>query len=251
MATPKFLGVDLSLVTYAWSAGVNSSYPLANAKNYYPDSKTRSNGTGAGQTFTMTFGSSISPNLVIIHGQNWASMGATSVKLQYDDGAWQDAATFDIVDNNVQAKVVTGSSANWRILFSKGSALSVAPEIGNIFLGTSLDFEKPQEFNSYTNQPSHQTNKSRAIDGRLRTAQSYGAIRRSTASFKLHSDAFIALYKTFLATVRNDGAPFYYIDKDSNIYLVNMEQGFNPYESFRYNLNNIQQIPLESTMADS
>lgn len=248
---PKLLGVDLSLVTFAWSAGVNSSYPLANAKNYYPDSKTRSNGTGAGQTLTMTYGSAITPNLVVIHGQNWASLGATSVKLQYDDGAWQDAATFDIVDNNVQTKAVTGTGTNWRVLFSKGSALSAAPEIGNIFLGTSLNFEKPQEFNSYTNHPENQTARMRNLDGRLRTAQTYGAIRKHQATFRLQSDSFVTSYKAFLATVGNDGLPFYYQDKDSNLYLVNLSKGFNPYEAFRYNLNNIATLEMESTLADS
>ena len=57
MANPKFFGCDLSVPTYSWSAGTNASYPVTNLKNYFPDIKSKSAATTAGQSFVIDMGS--------------------------------------------------------------------------------------------------------------------------------------------------------------------------------------------------
>ena len=256
---PKFLGCDLSVPTYTWSVGVTSGYPVDNLKNYFPDSVSRSNATTDAQYLTIDFGTAVSCNYVILHGHNFETLGLPSneVLLQTntnDDTNWADASTVVTITADVDPIGYSFNAVSkryWRLLFSKGSALSAKPEIGNLFLGTTLDFEKPHEFKHYTNMPSSVTSKMRSLDGRMRTAQTYGPIRRHRATFRLHSDAFVALWRTFLATVGNDALPYYYIDKDSGLYLVNLTSGFTPAESFRYNLNDIATLEMESTLADS
>jgi len=261
MSNPKFLGVDLTVPTYTWSAGVDTSYPVSNLKTYYPDQLSISNATTADQYFLIDFGAAVSCNCLVISGHNFNLVADTNIKLQVntsDDTNFvpdaEDVATLwasggASLTGTDAFTFAAVSKRYWRILFT--STIAVKPQIGNIFLGTSLDFTKPQQFNFYTNHPSNNTAKVRALDGRLRTAQTFGAIRKHKASFKLLTDAFVALYKTFLSTVGNDGLPFYYIDKDSAIYLVNLEKGFNPYDAFRYNLNDITDLAMESTMADT
>lgn len=258
MALPKFLGCDLSIPTYSWSAGTNASYPVSNLKTGFPDMKSRSNATTAGQSFVVDMGSAVACNALIIEGHNFAAVLADTVSLEADDNSGFTSPTVIVASITVASAdelvLETFDSATyryWRVVYDAAGPLGAAPEIGNIYLGTTLNFEKPQEFNSFTDMPSHETSKSRSIGGHLRTSQNYGAVRKSIASFRLQSNAFIALYKTFLETVKNDGMPFYYIDEDGIPHLVNMEKGFNPYEVFRYDLNNITELPMESTMADT
>jgi len=252
MSNPKLLAIDFSLPTFGWSAGENTSYPLSRLKNGYSDIKSRSNGTGAGQTLTAGYGTTFAPNMCIIDGQNFASLGVTSVKLQYDDGAWQDSVTFDIVSNAVQQKDVTGNSANWRVLFSKGSALTLAPEIGNFYLGTKVEFEFTQNWGYYTNVPDYTDNtvNSRALDGRGRSSTTAGPVRKHKISFdqgNAQSDSLITSFLTFLDTAQMN--PFYYVDHNGAIYLVKWSRGFNPYEAFRYDQNRIPDLLMESVLA--
>jgi len=260
MANPKFLACDLSVPTYSWSAGTNASYPVSNLKNYFPDIKSRSNANTDAQRLIIDMGSAVSCNAAALHGHNFASLGLSDseVLLQVntnDDADWSDAVTVSEItvspDPIFDSFAATDPKRYWSLYFVKGSALGAAPEIGNIFLGTTLDFEKPQQYGFHTNLPVSVTSKSRSLDGRLRTAQTFGAIRKHRASFKLLTDSFVSSFRTFLALVGNDGLPFYYIDKDSNVYLVNLTKSANPYSVTMYNQNDIVDLEMESTLADT
>lgn len=254
MANPKFLGVDLAVPTYSWSEGVNASYPLANLKTYYPDQKSRSNGTTDNQTFDIDFGAAVSLNQLVVQGCNFDSLGAgATVTLQYLSGTWQAIPiSLSTPANDSTARTLSFGATSaqlWRLIFARGSALAAAPEIGNIFLGTSFDFEHTQEYGYLSDMPESIADQKRSLDGRIDTTELYG-ISRHEIEFKLVTDALIVLWRAFLRTVKNNARPFYYIDNNSALWLVNFEKSFNPARAFRYNLNDIVRFTLVSTMGE-
>lgn len=256
MANPKFLGVDLSGANFSWSAGENTAKPLSNLYTYYNDQVSGSNGDAAGQTLNFERVSTLPiATLLIIDGANFAALGTTSIKLQHDTtgaGAWADVIANIPALSTVQAIAVPfyipGSNL-WRFQFNKGSNLSAAPEVGNIFFGTSLDFLSTQQWKYFTDMPDFEDDAVRALDGRLDTSEIYG-ISKHNCEFKLHTDAFVVLWRAFLRTVKGRARPFYYIDNNSAVWLVNFEKSFNPYEAFRYNQNDIARFTLVSTMGE-
>ena len=62
MANPYFLGCDLSVPTYTWSAGVNASFPVSNLATYFEADLSKSGATTAAQFITIDFGSAESAN---------------------------------------------------------------------------------------------------------------------------------------------------------------------------------------------
>lgn len=262
MATPKLLGIDLSIPTYAWSAGANASYPISNLKNGYPDSVSKSNATTDGQQFTIDFGSAVACNMIVLEGFNGATQDADGVamSLQADDnsgfsspetiigsGAW------DLIEDTIaQAQSFASKTYRyWRIVFTKGSALTTKPEIGNIFLGTSLDFEDPAEETQVMNMPSHETvSVMTALDGRRRTARTSGGRLNWRMRFALQSDAFATLWYNFLLTVGNSFSPFYLIDFNGAVWCVRLKNGYNPATKQRYNQNDVEEFELETILAN-
>lgn len=264
MSNPILLGADLSIPTYSWSAGENTSYPLSNLKTYFPDQVSKSNATTDGQSFVIDFGSAKACDAIILEGFNANVMSTASVNmaLQADDnsgftspeniinaGAWN-------IDQDIVAQYQAFTSRTyryWRITFNKGSALPAAPQIGNIFLGTKLQFETTQEWGYYTNVPDYTdgSSESRALDGRSRVSEIFAGIAKHKISFSqsnLQSNTFLASYLTFLRTAKKK--PFYYIDNNGSIYLVKWQKGFNPPEQFRYNQNKFVDLLMENILAD-
>lgn len=262
MASPKFFGVDLSSPTYTWSAGFNASYPVSNLKTYFPDQKSRSNAVTAGQNFKIDFGVAVACNTLIIQGHNFAAVIADTVSLEADDNAGFASPELIIAAITVASatEIVLQTFASksyryWRLVYDCAGPLAAAPEIGNIFLGTTLDFETTQQWGFYTNVPqSPKVSRLRSLDNRLRTALVGNDIRRHKISFDQNNsqtDALITSYLAFLATTHNGAVPFYYIDNNSAVYLVNFEKDYNPYDAFRYNKNKIPDLSMESTIADA
>lgn len=257
MINPIFLGVDLAIPTYSWSEGTNASYPLTNLKDYYPDHKSRSNGLTDNQTFDMDFGAAVSMNYLIIQGCNFDSLGAgSSVTLQYFSGTWQAVPiSLSTPANDSTARTLSFGATSaqlWRLIFVRGSALAVAPEIGNIFLGTKLQFETTPDWGGHTNVPKSKTDVKESLDGRTDTTELY--IKRKHriifSQNNLQSDSFVTSYLAFLALVDNNCRPFYYIDNLENVYLVNLVEDEHPYEQFRYNRNKLGTLNLISTMGE-
>jgi len=259
MANPKLMAVDLSVPTYTWSGGADSSYPVSNLKNYFSDIYSKSDVLTADCYLQIDMQSAVTVNRVIVDGTNFASVAVdVGIKFQYntnDDTNWADAVTVDdfAASNSAQQMSVNSISKRyWRVFFSSTVPLAVKPYIGNIFIGTTLDFEFTQQWGFHTNMPDFTdvTSESRALDGRIRSAQTAGPIRKHKINFddkNAQSDALITSFLAFLATAKQ--FPFYYIDNNSVIYCVKWSRGFNPYEAYRYNQNKIPDLQMESILA--
>jgi hypothetical protein len=267
MSNPKFLGVDLTKPTYAWktTAGVTNddpAYPVDNLKTYFPDNLSKTTGTASGLYLMIDMASAVACNMLVIHGHNIAAALADTISLEADDNSGFAtpeviiaAITIASADEIVLETFATKTYRYWRVVFDVAGVLLTPPSIGNIFLGTSLDFESTQQWGFNTNVPaSPKTTRIRSLDNRLRTASVGNDIRKHSISFderNSQSDTLITAYLLFLAATHNGSVPFYYIDNTGAVYLVNFEKDYNPYKAFRYNMNTIPDLLMESTMADS
>ena len=260
MANPKLLACDLSVPTYTWSEGPNTSYPVSNLKNGYPDIYSQSLNTDQNQWFVIDRGSALPADTLIVDGHNWSGIADTSINLQYntpDDGTWGTPTNINAditpASDNVFAVSFNSVSKRYiRVVFGSTVALTAAPKIGNIYLGTALTFETTQTYGYFTNMPdfSEVTVNSRALDGRARSAMVAGPIRKHKINFdqgNVQTDTLKTAYLTFIETAKMN--PFYYIDNNSAIYCVKWARGFNPYEAFRYNQNKIPDLQMESVLA--
>lgn len=255
MANPYFLGCDLSIPTYTWSAGVNASYPVSNLATYFVADVSKSNATTDAQYITIDLGVATSCNTIAISGQNFTStgIGEGQVELQTntnDDATWTDATIVTLLDYaSDDHSVVTFDATTkryWRILFSKGSALSAAPQFGNIFLGTRTTFESTYEWDFAKSNKEYQTSETQSLNGDIRTSQSFAGRKRWDLLFRLQSNTFKTAWDTFLGIVRGRLRPFYFVDADgTTINYVHLDTDFVEIKQIRYNQNNLR-IPLKT-----
>lgn len=265
MATPKLLGVDLTSQTFAWktSAGAdndNSTYPTSNLKDGYPDTLSKSNSAGSDQYLLIDNGVAVSCNAIAIDGQNFVEVDPdTAILLQYntnDDTNWADAVTaLNIQVSGGYSNEALFSTFNavskryWRILFA--STCAVAPQFGNVFLGTALEFEDPAENPSIQAMPSHETVVEMvSLDGRSRSAATAGGRLNWEMEFKLQSDTFAAAWIAFLLTVSNNLMPFYFTDFNGDVWCVKFGNNYNPMQKRRYNQNDVVRFPMKTVLAN-
>lgn len=255
MANPYFLGCDLSIPTYTWSAGVNTSYPVTNLKTYFVANVSKSNATTSDQYITIDLGSALPVDCVAIDGHNLATVDSdTGVFLQYntnDDTNWADAVSAVIIQQtsaytNLATVKTFGTQTKryWRILFA--SSCAVPPQFANIFLGTRLQFESTYEWDFSKSNKEHQTNETMSLNGDIRTSQSFAGRKMWDLLFRLQSNTFKTSWDTFIGIVRGKLRPFYFVDVDgTTINYVHLNTDFVDVKQIRYNMNNLT-IPLKS-----
>ena len=255
MASPYFLGCDLSIPTYTWSAGVNSSYPVSNLATYFASDVSKSNATTSDQYITIDFGSAVSCNTIVIAGQNFVEVNPdTAIKLQTntnDDTNWADAS--DVVtlaatgaySNSPIVKTFNAQSKRyWRIVFT--STCAVAPQFGNIFLGTRLAFESTYEWDFAKENPEYETAETVSLNGDIRMSQSFAGRKRWDLLFRLQSSTFRTAWDTFIGIVRGKLRPFYFVDTDgTTINYVHLDADYTDVKGYRYNQNNLN-VKLKS-----
>ena len=245
MASPYFLGCDLSLATYTWSAGAHASYPVTNLATYFASDVSKSNATTADQYITIDFGSATACNTIALGNTNFSTVAPdTKIALQYntnDDTTWADAVEAVEIAISNSDQVLTFSSQTkryWRIIFTSTVPLAVAPQIGNLFLGTRLQFESTYEWDFARNNLAFETVETTSISGALRMSQTFTGRKRFDLVFRLQSDTFKSSFDTFNGTVRGKLRPFYFVDTNSSIYYVHLDTDTPTPKGYRYNQNN-------------
>jgi hypothetical protein len=222
MATPYVLGCDLSVPTYTWSAGVNSSFPVSNLKTYFAADVSKSNSTSADQYLTIDFGAATACTCIVLGGHNFISLELTeaAVVLQVntdDNTTWDDPvtiATINLTGDPLAATFNSTSKRYWRLLFAKAGDLPSAPSIGNIFLGTRTTFTSTYEWDFAKENKAYETMESTSINGDIRTSQVFSG--------------------------RGRLRPFFFVDADSTVNYVHLENDYNEVKNFRYNQNNLR-----------
>lgn len=249
MPNPRFYAGDLEEATYTMSLTEVVAFPLANLANYDPNSLWKSSANTKGQTLNIDFGSAKARNFVVIDGNNFDSM--ISVNLQVgvtDDGAFASPTTVTTLhargDEPVKVDFSSVTKRYWRILFTNTS--SIVPQLGQIFINQAFDAGKHYEFPYSAKDEIFETSRARALNGFLRTSQSYKGILTWQIRFKNMNETFAASWLRFHQKVRGSMLPFYYVDPDDAMFYVLLSGDQNDLERFRYQLNNLGVIRLET-----
>jgi hypothetical protein len=257
MSAPAFYYCRLADYTLTMSLTEDTSYPLANLKDYFADSLWKSSASTAGQTLVVDFGAARSCNYIVLDNTNIGSWTTVVLEAADDSGFTTNVATpiSNIVGAGTAAYNTTAgayefsavSRRYWRLRFATIGAI---PQIGSLYLGTRLTFETEQEWGFRLDAPTFQTVEAIALDGRIRNSQSIKGRRVHELTFRYHSDTFRSAYETFLATVRGKLFPFYVKDHSTNLRLMHLDADYAPPERFRYNLNHFERLVLKEQLAE-
>lgn len=249
MANLIFAYQDLSRYTLS-ATSTDASFPLSNLQTYYADDLWKSASTSA-QTLVLDFGAATSCDYLVL--ENYAFGNADSVVLQgANDSIFTSGVTTVIGAGTIDPAVTPSpnpayfsftatSRRYWRLSVAIATPpLAAVPYVGNIFLGSKLDMGYSYDFPYVSLNKIFSTVSAEALDGRLRTAQSFGG--RTIFELKLTNlpDTTKTSFQTFINTVRGALRPFYFLDYNSSIYYGHFDGDYIPMETQRYNLNNVK-----------
>lgn len=260
MSNPILLATDLSGVTFNWQYGATTSPAIQELKDYYPDTTSLSPGGTFDPTYLLIdLGTPRLVNTLVIDEFTKPS-NIYQMNIYYntnDDTNWADEVIWDGVNlpynqNKIYQSFTSITKRYFRIRFVDAGTLGSAPKLGNVFLGKRLEFETTQQWGYMHNVPdwSEGTSQSRAADGRARSAEVFGPIRKFQIAFGTNarqSDGLIAQYLNFLSVARM--RPFYYVDHAGNINCVRWSKTFNPYKAVHVDQNTIDTLEMESVLA--
>lgn len=253
MANPKIYHANPGAYTLAASAGSHADYPLTNIQDFLRTTFWTSGGTTANQYLTVQFSAAKTCNYAILEAGSPAEVGWTTLTIQAADDAAMSVNKVDIYQGDMpasgtalfefQAGDVT--KVYWR--FTIGGTLTEAPGIANLFLGKFVEFSFPYEYGAKLADSSFQTTVGRSLSGIQRAAQAIGGTRIFKVDFRLLNDAFATQYRAFHDEVRGRLRPFYFSpDGGTTLYYVNLTKDYNPVELFRYGLNNLETLIMET-----
>jgi hypothetical protein len=231
MANPKILYSDVSAYVCSSSAGTNATYPLTNLNNYMVNSYWVGS-TTVSQRLVFDIGVAIPVTDFVIDGHNLTGVGA-SVSLQSATNAAFTTGIETICsldeDDDVPLHVSFASTTKRYFAIYYTPSGVAAPRIGNIMIGTPLEFTTPYDNGFKPDVPEHNTTEFMTLSGQKRTSQQYKARLVWELKFSLQSTALKTAYQTFVRTVRGKMYPFYFIDTDgTTIRYMNLDSDYNP-----------------------
>jgi hypothetical protein len=252
MANPSIYCTELDQIIFTSSAGDDAAHPVANLNTYFVDYYWKSAASTNGQTLKLeapSLGIGVgNKNYMIIEGSNIDAIeaGGGRVRVQSSSSSGFSSPT-DLYDSDITAtfpQVLSFSSTSriyFRILYD--NCASIVPQVGRIFLGLSLDFTYPYDNPSKPTNRSFSTSVMTALDGRLRTSQSYTGRRRWEISFSGQKvgidDTMRTNWMKFFKVVRGRLLPWYFLDTDGLLYFVHLDTDIDPNAIFRHNINDL------------
>lgn len=257
MSTPLFLPGDLEKVTFS-ATSTDGSYPLANLDDYDPDTYWQSGATTANQMLKEDVGSAIACDCAVIHNHNFGSVVADiGIKLQVSSVSDFSSDVTDIEDDlaslaasdPIVLSFASVTKRYRRIYFESAAPLAVAPKVGQFFMDQKLDPAHSFELPFKEKDEAFSTSSGRAITGKYRSSQIHKGILRWQIRFMRMNATFETAWLRFHQKVRGRGCPFYYQDQNGAVWYNVLGDDANDVERFRYQLNNMGIIKMESVKA--
>lgn len=249
MSNPRFYPGELASNVYTMSLTENPTYPLSNLSTYIPTDQWSSSAATNGQTLKSDSGSAKAMDTIILHNHNLNLMPAVSLQVDAaDDPAFPNpvnvvadlSATLTGNIDKVEFAAVTKRYR--RILFTNTG--SVIPAIGQLFLSSTFDVGQPYDAPFEGGNDEYETAQKTSLSGVDRASQNFGGKTIFKIAFSLGGVTFKTNWIAFHNKVRGRFCPFYFADVDDAIRLVKFTQDYNPAETIRYQLNNVQTVTL-------
>jgi hypothetical protein len=251
MSNPLFLAGCLEQATYTMSLTEDAAYPLANLSTYIVSDLWKSPASTNDQTLNIDIGAAIAIDSIVVDGHNFAGM--TNVQLEVDaadNPAFPNPVGIIPVNNPFTTSPIVFSNAvpptkrYWRLRFVNTN--SIIPQLGQIFITKKFDPGFTQSYPYNAKNEEFSTSRRRAIDGMARNAQVYAGVLTYQLTFDAMPATFEANWLRFHQKVRGALCPFYFIDTDSTMFYMMLDQDVNDIETFRYNLCKIGSIKIVS-----
>lgn len=249
MSNPRFYAGELASNVYTMSLAEAPLYPLSNLSTYIPTDEWSSSAATNAQTLKIDLGSAKAIDTIILDNHNVNLM--TTVSLQVDaadNPAFPNpvdvvADLSDTLTGNIdKVEFAAATKRYWRILFTDTN--SVIPAIGQIFLSSKFDVAQPYDAPFEGGNDEYTTAQKTSLSGVDRASQNFGGKTIFKIAFTLGDVTFKTNWIAFHNKVRGRFCPFYFADVDDAIRLVKFTQDYNPAETIRYQLNNVQTVTL-------
>jgi hypothetical protein len=257
MANPKMLFTDVSSISYS-ALDTDASFPVSNLSDFEPATMWKGSSVSNPTNYIIAdYGIATECTMCVIDNHNLSSFIGlrNGVKLEASS-----VADFSTDLHVVVADLAVSSSADpavftfeshtkryWRVFWDNDAdALNYAPQVGNIFIGTPLEFTTPYEWNYKTENAEYQTNTKTALDGTIRSSQTFAGRLLSELKFSNQSDTFRVAFQTFHRSIRGSMYPFYFIDVNgTTVRYVHMED-YVPVSVPGYGRNEVSSIRLRT-----
>ena len=202
------------------SEALATGYPLTNLQDQYKNTYAKSNTTVQNQTINIDLGTSVAIDYAGFLTHNFTSVGATTIPLQYDldddvgfgtpIDADADVTTADGTFSYTSFTTVGSTTKRYlKLKFAKGSALSAAPYIGQIFLGTKFTHAYNYSIGN-TEETGYEVITQRSWDGTDSAYLQYTTSRRywGSVKFQIITSAYKTNFDTWFQSVKGGYRPF-------------------------------------------
>jgi hypothetical protein len=242
MSVPKILYTDLSVYTFSSLAGTNPDYPLTNLNNYIVNSYWSGSTITNNQLLRFNLSTDTAVTQCVVDGHNFSSFwsgGGYSITLQCaDDNNFSSnvtvLGTFSTVTVDDVPISLTFNSVNKRYFalgFSSMGTMNTPPRVGNVFIGTPLEFTTPYDNGFKTENAEYNTSEFVTLSGQTKTSQQYKGRIVYEIKFSLQSTALKTAFQTFIRTIRGKMFPFYFIDDDGTVRYMRLDKDYQPVTS--------------------
>jgi len=216
-----FLHKSLDTTSYSGIALTNSEalatgYPLTNLQDQYKNTIAKSNTTAQDQFWNINLGATYACDSLLVLNHNFTTVGATTIPFEYaDDSGYSTnlvTADSDITSADASPSYSTFDSATkqyWRIKFAKGSALTAAPQMAQVFLGTKFTHAYGYSIGN-TEETGYSVISQQSWDGTDSSYLQYSTKRKFWGSvrFQIITSSYKTNFDTWFESVKGNYRPF-------------------------------------------
>jgi len=249
MINPIALAVNLANYTaISGTMATSGSNTLSNLQSYNNNLYWQSTGSGT-QKVVVDFGAATAISSIVVDGNNFGSIGATSIAVVGASTSDLSVGTTVISDIKSSGSLFlsqfpTQTYRYWGLWFIGGT---VAPQMSNLFFGNTLQFTTTYNYGYKTENNEYITAEKVALDGTLVSAQSYAGRIIYEIQFGMQNSAWNTAYKTFLKTIRGKLNPFYFMDIDgTTLRYMKLDSDYSPVNVSSYGVYNTETLRLKT-----
>jgi hypothetical protein len=241
MGNPYLLFTDITSVTFTGSLPASSSNPYTNLNDYNRNAQVK---IPVSADFNLgiyiTFDTAIDADTLIMDN---IAMKDTVTLLASDDGITYSTNLGNCgVATDDTSLSFTFDSSNyqyWMVTISGENFTQQHVDIGNIFLGTRVQYENPGNKDSTNGDTEYVTNEVVTLSGNIRASQTYKGRKNYTYVFPYQTNTLADTFRTFCKSVRGKLYPFYFVDDIGGINYTKFVNDINPVVRSGYNQNEI------------
>jgi hypothetical protein len=260
MSNPTIYYTDLTNYTWTGELGAWEGYSSGNLNDYNYASYWSASANTA-QSLSLDLGSSKTITHMVIANHNFYTSYMPDGHIEISAST---TTNFDVTATRTYSgsmdNVITSNddlvyefpqsySARYFKITWIGNLIDSGPYSGEIWFPTKLEFDTPYNFGYKKDNTQYATNETVALDGSIRTNQTYAGRYIWELKFILQSNTFATNFRTFHRNIRGGLRPFFFVDTDGTIRYMHLND-YVPVTGFRYNNNNVESLIMKTQQSN-